>query len=191
MSETSAPCVYFEHPGRANTARTVALAAERARALRVAHVVVASNTGSTGLLVTRAFSSSAVTVVTHSTGFAGPNQQELGGENRALLEAAGARILTCQHALGGIGRAVRRKFGTYQIDEIIAFTLRTFSHGVKVCCEITLMAADAGYIPAGEEVIAIGGSGGGADSAAVIRAANAQDFFDLRVLELICKPRSW
>jgi hypothetical protein len=37
--------------------------------------------------------------------------------------------------------------------------------------------------------MAIGGSGRGADSAVVIRAAHTQDFFDLRVVELVCKPR--
>jgi len=57
-----------------------------------------------------------------------------------------------------------------------------------VACEITLMAADAGFVPAGQPVLAIGGTGRGADTAAVILAANAQDFFDLRVLELLCMP---
>jgi len=52
-----------------------------------------------------------------------------------------------------------------------------------------MMATDAGLVPAGQEIVAIAGTGSGADTAVVIRAANAQDFFDLRVLEIICKPR--
>jgi hypothetical protein len=79
--------------------------------------------------------------------------------------------------------------GTYQLDEVVAFVLRNFGEGIKVGCEITLMATDAGLVPAGEEIIAIGGTGRGADTAAVILSANAQDFFDLRVLEIVCKPR--
>ena len=59
---------------------------------------------------------------------------------------------------------------------------------MKVACEITLMAADAGLIRTGEAVLAIGGTGRGADTAVILRAANAQDFFDLRVTEILCKP---
>lgn len=189
MSERVVDCVYFDKAGEENTERTLKLALKRAEALGIRHVAVATSSGRTGALAAELFGGYDLTVVTHSTGFAGPNQQELTAEYRAQIVAAGAHLLTCQHALGGIGRAVRRKLSTYQVDEIVAFVLRTFGQGVKVACEITVMAADAGLLPAGEEIIAIGGAGKGADTAAVIRAANAQDFFDLRVLEIICKPR--
>lgn len=196
MPDQTVPCVYFESPGPQNTDRTLELARDRARALGIEHVVVATTSGETGARAVDVFRgqgapTSSVIVVTHSTGFSGVNQQELLPENRERIERAGGQILTCQHALGGIGRAVRRKLGTYQLDEIVAFVLRTFCQGIKVACEITCMAADAGLVPAGSEVIAIGGTGHGADAAAVIAAANAQDFFDLRVLEIICKPRCW
>jgi uncharacterized protein len=191
VADLTVPCTYFEQPGVQNTQRTLELVRERAEALGIAHVVVASTSGETGALAAEMLSDRSVVVVTHSTGFAGPNQQLLEPELRKRIEAAGGTILTCQHALGGVGRAVRRKLSTYQVDEIMAFTLRTFCQGIKVACEITVMAADAGLVPAGDEIIAVGGTGSGADAAAVIAAANAQDFFDLRVLEILCKPRSW
>jgi hypothetical protein len=88
-----------------------------------------------------------------------------------------------------VNRAVRRKLeNTYQLDEIIAFTLRVLGEGMKVVCEITLMAADAGLIRTDEPVLAIAGSSHGADTAVILRAANAQDFFELRVNEILCKP---
>ncbi len=191
MPDQVVQTVYFETGGAHNTERTLQCVAERARALGIQHVVVATTSGATGLKAALALKGLNVVVVSHSAGFAGPNTQELTPENRAAMEAAGARIVTAQHALGGFGRSVRRKLGSYQIDEIAAFTLRTFCQGIKVCCEITTMACDAGAIPAGAEIIAVGGSGGGADSAAVLRSANVQDFFDLRVLEVLCKPRCW
>ncbi len=55
-----------------------------------------------------------------------------------------------------MGRAVRKKLGTYEVDEIMAFTLRTFCQGIKVAAEITLMAADAGLVRTDEPVIAVG-----------------------------------
>lgn len=193
MTERIVPCVYFEQAGPQNTDRTLELAARRAAEMGIKHIVVATNTGATAAkLISRlAGQGPQVVAVTHSTGFTAPNAQALLPELRQEIIQGGGVVLTCQHALGGVNRAVRRKFGTYQLDEIIAFTLRNFGQGIKVACELTIMAADAGLVPAGEEIIAIGGSGRGADAAAVILAANAQDFFDLRVLEILCKPRSW
>jgi len=188
MPETIAPCVYFTKAGPANTARTLDLVRTRAAQLGIRQVLVASTTGATGLQAAQALHGLNVIVVTHSDGFSAPGTQELTPENRAAIEAAGARILTCQHAFGGVGRAVRKKLGTYELEEIIAFTLRTFGQGVKVAAEMALMAADAGLVRPGEPVVAVAGSGRGADTAVLLDPANAQTFFDLRFLELICMP---
>ena len=189
MPDREARCVYFQEAGPPNTERTLELARERARTLGIRHIVVATTSGQTGARVAELFGGHRVVVVTHSAGFRGANQQELQPEYRTRIEASGAMLLTCQHAFGGLGRAVRRKLATYELEEIVAFVLRCFCQGMKVACEITVMAADAGLVPSGEEIIAIGGTGRGADTAIVVRAANAQDFFDLRILEVICKPR--
>jgi hypothetical protein len=128
-------------------------------------------------------------VVTHSTGFSRPDHQELGPEMRRKLEAAGAKILTCQHAFGGVGRAVRKKLATYELEEIVAYTLRLFGQGVKVAVEIALMAADAGFISTREPCLSVGGTGQGADTALLLKPSNAQTFFDLRIMEILAKPR--
>ena len=189
MTDTTVQSTYFGQPGRQNTARTLEVARQRADQLGIRTVLVATTRGETGLQVAQRFQGYDVVVVTHSTGFAGPNVQELTEETRAAIESAGAQILTCQHALGGVSRAVRKKWGTYAIDEIIAQTLRIFGEGMKVCAEIALMAADAGLVPVGEPCIAIAGTGRGADTAVVLIPANVQQFFDLRVMEVLVKPR--
>jgi len=189
MSETSIQSVYFEAPGRANTARTLQVAKRRADELGVETILVATTRGVTGVEAASLFQGYSVVVVTHSTGFGDPNTQELTAENRIAIEQAGGAILTCQHAFGGVNRAVRRKWGTYQLDEIIAQTLRTFGEGTKVCFEMALMAADAGLVKVGEPCLAIAGTGRGADTAMVLVPANAQDAFDLRIMEILAKPR--
>ena len=73
--------------------------------------------------------------------------------------------------------------------EIVAHTLRRMGQGVKVAVEVSVMAADAGLIPTGGEVIAIGGSGKGADAAIVLKPAHMNNFFDLEILEIIAMPR--
>lgn len=188
MSDIAAPCTYFSRPGRSNTAHTLELARTRAEALGIRQVLVATTSGATGVQAARELAALDVIVVTHSTGFREPDAQELTDDNRTAMLAAGARILTCQHAFGGVGRAVRRKLGTYELEEIIAFTFRTFSEGVKVVAEMALMAADAGLVPTNEPVVAVAGTGRGADTAVVIKPANAQNFFDLEFLEIICMP---
>lgn len=150
---------------------------------------MASTTGETGRRAAELFQGYDLVVVTHSTGFRKPNEQELTEENCEAILARGARILTCQHAFGGVGRAVRKKLGTYELEEIMAYTLRIFGEGMKVACEIALMAADAGLIRTDREAIAIAGTGRGADTAVVLQPANAQTFFDMRIKEILCKPR--
>lgn len=187
--DVSAPCVYFGKAGRENTQKTLEIAAKRAEELGVDNVVVATTTGETGLLAINLFPGKNLVLVTHSTGFVKPDHQELLPELRLKIEEAGARILTCQHAFGGVGRAVRKKLGTYELEEIVAYTLRIFGEGTKVAVEIALMAADAGLISAKEPCISVGGTGRGADTAILMKPANAQVFFDARIMEILAKPR--
>jgi len=189
MSEQIAQIVYFDRPGPHNTARTLEIAGRRAEQLGLRAIVVATTSGATGVAAAQRFAGRRVIAVTHSTGFKELDGQELLPEHRAALEAAGAHILTTTHALGGLGRAVRRKLGTYEVDEIVAYALRTLGEGMKVALEIAAMAADAGLVSCNEEVLVIAGTGRGADTAVIMRPAHVQSFFDQRVVEILCKPR--
>ena len=188
MAEISRETVYFAQPGRANTDRVLELARLRAVELGVRNIIVPTSTGETGVRALAALSGFHL-VVSHSMGFTAPDVQELLPEHRQALLAGGASLVTTTHAFGGVGRAVRRRLNTFQVDEIIAHTLRVLGEGLKVACEVTLMAADAGVIRVSDEAIALGGTGHGVDTAVVLRPANAQDFFSLRIKEIICKPR--
>jgi len=187
--EMSVPCVYFKKTGGKNTARALEVAADRAEELGIRNVVVASSSGRTGAAAAELFAGNNLVIVTHSTGFLEPEYQELQPEYREKIEKSGARILTCQHALGGVGRAVRKKLGTYELEEIIAYTLRIFGEGTKVAVEIALMAADAGLISTEEPCLSVGGTGQGADTVILLQPANAQNFFDIRIMEILAKPR--
>ena len=191
MSEEVIQSVYFPSQGGDNTMRTLEIAKEYADRKGIRSIVVATSSGETGRLAAEMFKGHHVVAVTHSTGFKSPDVQDLIPENRAAIEKLGGKVLTTQHALGGVGRAVRIKLGTYELDEIIAHTLRLFGQGTKVACEISLMAADAGLIHTEEDCIAIGGSGRGADTALLLKPANAMRFFDLKVRAVLCKPKEF
>ena len=181
--------VYFEGEGPEYTSETLRLAKERAETLGIRDVVVASYRGDTGVQAVEMFGGYNVVVVAGVYGFREPNQVRMTPENKARIEAQGGKVLFTGHAFGMLGRSVNKRFGAIQVDEIVAHVLRLFSQGVKVGCEIACMATDAGLIRSGEEAIAIGGRGRGADSAIVLRASNTHTFFETRILEIICKPR--
>jgi len=186
---TETRTVYFERPGHENTGCVLEIVRERAAALGIRQVVVASYTGETGAAAAEALPDCEVVVAAGVVGYQEPNRHGFLDDNRRRIEAAGGCVFHSGHSFGMLGRAVNKRFGTIQVDEVVAHVLRLFSQGVKVCCEVACMAADAGRLRVGEEAVAIGGSARGADTAVVLRPANTHAFFDTRVLEVLCKPR--
>jgi hypothetical protein len=186
------PCRYFEKAGEENTAEVMEAASQRAKQRGINTILVATCSGKTAMeAMTRLDPEMNIIAVTHYTGFVRPNYQEMDDEIRRTLESKGVRVLTCQHAFGGVGRGIRRSLKTYQIDEIMAYTLRMFGQGTKVAVELALMAADAGLVRTDEDVISIGGTARGADTALLLRPANSSDLFNLKIQEIICKPAIW
>jgi hypothetical protein len=181
--------VYFEKAGIENTEATLKIARKRAEELGIKTVVIASTVGDTAVKAMDVFKGYKVIVVTHVAGMRQPDTQEFTEENRKIVEAKGGTILTTTHALGGLSRAIRNRHNTFVLGEIIADTLRILGQGIKVVCEITAMAADGGLVRTEEDIIAIAGSGHGADTAVVMQPANTHNFFDLKVREILCKPR--
>ena len=94
--------VYFEKPGPGNSRQTLELAGQRAKELGIKTVIVATTSGVTALEAAKLLPSFSIVAVTHSTGFSAKDVQELTAENRIELEKLGVKILTCQHALGGV-----------------------------------------------------------------------------------------
>ncbi|MDK2876200.1 MAG: uncharacterized protein PWQ22_610 [Archaeoglobaceae archaeon] len=181
---------YFEKPGVENTEATLKLAFERAKELGIKYVVVASSYGETAKKALKYLSGDMrLVVVTYHTGFMEEGKNTMDPETEEFLRKNGAVIVRQSHVLSGIERSITRKFGGISRVEVIAETLRAlFGHGLKVCVEIAVMAADSGAIPI-TEVVAIGGKTRGADTAVVIRPAHMNNFFDVQIKEIICMPR--
>ncbi|MBA7614553.1 hypothetical protein ES703_21819 [subsurface metagenome] len=180
--------VYFEKPGSENTEVVLGIARQRAEELGIKNIVVASTRGDTAVRAMDILQGLRVIVVSHATGLREPNIQEFTEENRKIVEGKGGIILTAAHAFHGVSRAMRNKFNTVAIGAIIANTLYIFGQGIKVTCEIAMMAADSGLVRTDEDIIAIAGTSRGADTAVVLRPVNAHNFFDLKIKEILCKP---
>ncbi|MEW6102385.1 MAG: hypothetical protein AB1630_00975 [bacterium] len=172
-----------------NTELCLGIARDGAIARGINDIIVASTTGKTGLIAVRMLQGSGINliIVTHNVGFKEEGAYELSNEKRLEIIGFGAKILTGTMVLRGLGAAIRDK-GGYTQEQIVADALRIFGQGAKVCCEITAMAADSGLIGT-KEVIAVAGTGHGADCVCVIKPASSNKFFEMRVIEILAKPR--
>lgn len=183
--------IVFEKTGPGNTEETLKIALKTAQEKGM-DIVVASSEGDTALnLMQKAkdtgFTGKIVCVsCAYGSKTAGINR--LSDERRAELEQNGVRVVTAAHALSGGERGLTKMFGSVHPVELIAYTLRMFGQGTKVCVEIALMALDCGSISYGKQVVAIGGSGRGADTACVLTPAYTADLMETKIHEILCKP---
>jgi hypothetical protein len=107
-------------------------------------------------------------------------------KERRALEDMGITVLTTMHSLGD---DVNEAFAGDAPNRIVRETLYRFCQGMKVAVEVALMAADAGVIDMTKEIISVGGTGGGADTAIVIKPAFARKVKELEIREILAKPR--
>jgi hypothetical protein len=172
------------------TLRTIDCVLDRLHRGGIRQVVVATSTGETGVRFLEVLTGEPVELVcvTHHAGFRNGDLLDLEPEYASELREAKVPVLIAGHSLSGVGRSISARFGGATAVEVIAQTLRLFGQGTKVCVEVVVMAADAGLIPTNADVISVGGTGRGADTALVLRPAHMNTFFDLRVREVLCLP---
>ncbi|MGB2983469.1 MAG: hypothetical protein WBC63_06345 [Candidatus Bipolaricaulia bacterium] len=181
---------WFATPGPQNTQATIEVVKARLKEGDITRVAIATTSGATAVAFAEALAESGVALVcvTHHVGFTGGDASQLEPEHRDALRRLGAEIVTATHALSGVGRSISKTLGGVSGPEVVAHTLRLLGQGMKVCVEIAVMAADAGRIPTDQDVICVGGTGRGADTAVVLRPAHMNAFFDLKIRETLCRP---
>jgi hypothetical protein len=175
--------VYFESMDHANTEIVFKLAQERAKALGIKKIVLASTTGATASKAMDFFRHDDIQliVVPHQWDFhrpVNPFPQEL----VATLRESGHEV-----HFGTMLFHTDNLYGS-SAPTLMANLLRCFCQGFKVCFEIVMMASDAGLLKNQESTIAIAGTGRGSDTALVMQAASSQHFNKIRVNEVLCKP---
>ncbi len=175
--------VYFEKPGKDNTAEVLQMVLDRAQDRDIRKIVVASTRGNTARALAKAVEGRGMTLVVIPWQF---NFKDKGNpfpaELTAELRAQGHQVhfATMLFHTGDFYGA--------SAPQLMANLLRTFGQGIKVCVEIVLMACDGGCVEAGEKVIVVAGTAGGADTAVVATAAPTTRFAALKMHEIICKP---
>lgn len=179
--------LYFETPGKANTDATLRAVRERAQALGIRQVVVASTHGYTARRAQAILAGTGVEIIAVSICAAYDEEGwTMTAAERAEVESLGVKVLTCLHSLGD---DVSDAFGGYAPNKIVRETLYRFCQGMKVAVEVAIMAADAGLLDMSRECIAVAGTGEGADTALVLKPAYARKFDELEIREILAKPR--
>ena len=184
--------LYFDKTGTQNTDELLTLAKERASELGIKDVVVATTHGGTAIKTQDAFDDPDLNLVavTISEGFKEKGWTISDSERKELIERD-IKVLTSIHALGGdVASAFHEKYGGSLVTRAVRDTFYRFGQGMKVCVEIVLMAADAGLTTTDGEVMAIAGTGDGADTCIVVKPAYTRKFFDLEVREIVAMPRT-
>jgi len=157
--------------------------------LGIQHIVLASTKGNTARYF-KGQKGIKIIAVTHAWGFKTKGENSLNAETRAELEAGGIVVYSAAHALSGAERGLSNVFkGIYPV-QVIASTLKFFGAGTKVAVEVSTAALDAGLIPYGKPIIALGGSRGGADTVLVLIPSYSASILETRIQRILAKPLS-
>ena len=181
----------FEKAGIENTQKAleIALSAAKERGLDLVLATTGGGTVPAALeLAEKLGYTGKIVAVTHCFGSREKGKNILDPAKMQEFREKGVTVVTAAHALSGAERGLSKKFsGVYPV-EIVANTLRMFGQGTKVCVEIAMMALDAGTIEYGRPVIAVGGSGRGADTVCRLTPEYTSDLMGTRIHEFLCKP---
>lgn len=183
---------YFDKQGEDYTDELILAVKDKLDvAKNIKYILIASTTGESALKLHNAIDNDDITIinVSHNVGFSGDNESDISDEMIAKLENVGIKTYQGLHAFSGAARGVTNKYGGFSPLDVVADTLRMFSHGVKVSAEISLMAADAGLVPVGEEIMVIGGRAHGVDTAVILTPVNSKNLFNMKIHEIIAMPR--
>lgn len=180
--------LYFDAPGKINTDTALTAARERAEALEINQIVLASTHGYTAKRAAEVFRGMDVSIIAVSICASFDEEGwTMTPEERGEIEGEGIRVLTGLHTLGD---DVSESFTDSAPNRVVRETLYRFCQGMKVAVEIALMAADAGMLDISQEAISIGGTNEGADTAIVLKPVYSRKFKELEIREIIAKPRS-
>jgi len=175
MRFSEKPCRYFERPGPANTEAVLEAVSRRLDEGDVRIVVVSSTSGKTGLKFIEVLREKARVIVVSY-------EKLRPGIKDKILELGGVVIEEADLPL--------HKRGMDKIRN----ALYMLGQGFKVAVEVILIAVDEQVVKHGQEVIGVGGTERGADTAIVAKATSSKDMLGpeigrrFEVRELIAMP---
>jgi hypothetical protein len=199
MADIIRQCILFEKAGRHNTPKVVEAVLRRLDDADLSTVVVASTTGYTASQFADALQGrDDITLI--SVGETplirewGAEWPVLSAETKQALEARGVVVADRIPYLLHSSVLDTSVWKAPSAEEIFRESLYAFGQGLKVAVEVVLIAVASGFLEPYQDVIAVGGTSRGADTAIVVRATFPNHVFSqdagkrLRIHEVLCKP---
>lgn len=193
---------YFDSSGAENTDEVIQAVTERLDESEIKTVVVASSTGETAIKFAQSLKGAARIICVSDPpwdiGKFSDSPGRMAPENNARLESLGVEIIDYipYASVAYSWQASENVYGALDLLVLIFDAFRMEGgNGLKVAIEVGLMATNAGKIKAGEDIIAVGGTERGADTAIVLKAAFSQNILSkepserLEVREILAMPR--
>jgi hypothetical protein len=190
--------VYFDTPGFANTATVIETVIERVKTRDIETVVVPATTGKTADLFVRQLNGK-VKVAAVSENEALSACKRIANQDQGLLGKLIRKRLNA--AIEEADRKLRRDaldmtFLPFCGETYVAVseTLYAFGQGMKVALEVSVAAVEVGKVEPYSRIIAVGGTGEGADTAIVVRTSPQSEAFGqdikkrLAVCEILAMP---
>ena len=188
---------YFTEPGEENTESVIEAVSQRLEAGGVNKIVVASTSGETAIKFARSLKGKAELVSVAEAPYRrewGENWPCLKPEFRQELEQLGVAIIANAPYIFHSSPLDSARWADASPERLVKETLYCFGQGMKVAVEVALLAVSCGYITPFEDVIGVGGSGKGVDTAILLRATYPACLFDknpakrLEIKEIIAMP---
>jgi hypothetical protein len=197
MEDKFRSITYFARPGRDNTAKVLEAVVARLAEGDIQTVVTASTTGYTALELAKTLGRSFTIVSVGET----PLVREWGHEYPLLLAEAKAELerhgVIVADKVPYLFHSSVLDYSEYKAptpEVILRETLYALGQGFKVAVEVVFLAVASGFIPPYQNVIAIGGTSRGADTAIVMNATFPNHAFStdpnkrMHIYEILCKP---
>jgi hypothetical protein len=193
--------IYFDEPGPQNTEDVIETVAKRIKATGIGCVVVASHSGATALKFSEKLRNNKlkakVLCVT-----SGPARKRKGKDWPSINQEMRKKLIDSDVII--VERAMNvfeepfvedSRWPSLTPGHIIREVFYALGQGFKVAVEVALMAVVSGYLEPMQEVIAVGGTGKGCDTAIIMKTIFPQTFFSndpngrLEIREVIAMPR--
>lgn len=190
--------LYFEEPGMHNTFFVLDAVVKRIEETGIRKVVVASHSGKTALEFAKKLSGKAE-VFCVSPNPARKRKSKpwptISDEIRKQLETLGVKIIERTPNIFEDTFTEDSAKQMFTPSQIIRETFYTLGQGFKVAVEVGLMATASGYIEPYTDIISVGGTSEGCDTAIIMKTIFPQTFFSpnpierLEIREIIAMPR--
>lgn len=189
---------YFDEPGEHNTDDVIEAVKRRLSTTGIKCVVVASTRGKTAVKFAEALGKQAKIIAVSEPQYVkewGSKWPLMDPVYKKRLEELGVTILDKVPYVFHSSILENSKWTQVTPEILLRETLYTLGQGFKVAVEVTMIAVSCGVLEPYQDVIGVGGTSRGADTAIVLRATYPATAFSkdpnkrLEIREIIAMPR--